>query len=127
MRGRRAAGKKEVISLSQNETTTPTKFVGYDTLETNAKIVEVVKVKNKTVAHSLTRSVFYAEMGGQVGDTGEMVVDESIWEIVNTQKSGNTFLHFETESILFYWSFVAAPIPGLEGCSPRNLPSKAHS
>ena len=111
----RAAQKKEVISLSQIETTTPTKFVGYDTLETNAKIVEVVKVKNKTVA-ILDASVFYAEMGGQVGDTGEMVVDESIWEIVNTQKSGNTFLHFLGNRINPQTpEFVAAPIPGLEG------------
>ena len=32
----RAAQKKTVISLSQIETTTPTKFVGYDKLETQA-------------------------------------------------------------------------------------------
>src|SRR6185437_3356642 len=44
----RAAQKKEVISLSQVETTTPTKFVGYDSLSTPAKVLEVVGIKDKT-------------------------------------------------------------------------------
>ena len=44
----RAAQKKEVIELSQIETTTPTQFVGYDKLETPAKVLEVVGVKDKT-------------------------------------------------------------------------------
>src|SRR5207245_7939333 len=44
----RAAQKKEIISLSQIETTTPTKFVGYEKLETPAKVLEVVRVKDKT-------------------------------------------------------------------------------
>jgi alanyl-tRNA synthetase len=33
-------------------------------------------------------------MGGQVGDTGEIQVGSKIWHIVNTQKTGDTFLHF---------------------------------
>ena len=37
-----AAQKKEVISLSQIETTTPTQFTGYDRLETPAKVLEVL-------------------------------------------------------------------------------------
>ncbi|MGD0251552.1 MAG: alanine--tRNA ligase-related protein, partial [Verrucomicrobiota bacterium] len=66
----RAAQKKEVISLSQIETTTPTKFVGYEKLEVQAKVLEVVGLKDKT-AVILDASACYAEMGGQVGDTGE--------------------------------------------------------
>jgi alanyl-tRNA synthetase len=89
----RAAQKKEVISLSQIETTTPTKFVGFDTLETDAKVVEVVSLKNKT-AVILDTSACYAEMGGQVSDTGELSGSGQLWRVVNTQKSGNTFLHF---------------------------------
>jgi alanyl-tRNA synthetase len=89
----RAAQKKEVISLSQIETTTPTKFVGYDDLSVQAKVVEVVSLKDKT-AVILDTSVCYAEMGGQVGDTGELTGSGQLWRVVNTQKSGNTFLHF---------------------------------
>jgi alanyl-tRNA synthetase len=112
----RAAQKKEVISLSQIETTAPTKFVGYETLETPAKVIEVVSLKDKT-AVILDTSACYAEMGGQVGDTGEIFVAADVsprqtsspveisaalsrvqprWKITNTQKSGNTWLHFVT-------------------------------
>jgi len=89
----RAAQKKEVISLSQIETTTPTNFVGYDNLATEAKVLEVVSLKDKT-AVILDTSACYAEMGGQVGDTGELTGSGQLWRVVNTQKSGNTFLHF---------------------------------
>ena len=89
----RAAQKKEVIELSQIETTTPTRFIGYDSLETAAKVLEVVGLKDKT-AVVLDTSACYAEMGGQVGDTGELEHGSQLWRVVNTQKSGNTWLHF---------------------------------
>ena len=104
----RAAQKKEVISLSQIETTTPTLFVGYDHLVVEAKVVEVVSLKDKT-AVILDTSACYAEMGGQVGDTGELTGGGQLWRIVNTQKSGNTFLHFlDTENL----KLETAPLPG---------------
>ncbi|HZT23096.1 MAG TPA: alanine--tRNA ligase-related protein, partial [Verrucomicrobiae bacterium] len=89
----RAAQKKEVISVSQIETTTPTTFVGYEKLEAEAKVIEVVSLKDKT-AVVLDVSPFYAEMGGQVGDTGEFQQGKQRWRVTNTQKSGNTWLHF---------------------------------
>src|SRR5262249_32313907 len=67
----RAAQKKQIIELSQVETTAPTEFVGYDKLEVTSKVLEVVGVKDKTAA-ILDASPLYAEMGGQVGDTGEL-------------------------------------------------------
>ncbi len=91
-----AAQKKEVISLSQIETTTPTRFVGFEQLQTKAKVLEVVSIKEKT-AVVLDVSAAYAEMGGQVGDTGELSGGGQLWHIVNTQKSGSTFLHFLAE------------------------------
>ena len=92
----RAAQKKEVISLSEIQTTTPTRFVGFEQLQTTAKVLEVVSMKEKT-AVILDVSAAYGEMGGQVGDTGELVGGGQLWRIVNTQKSGNTFLHFLAE------------------------------
>jgi alanyl-tRNA synthetase len=89
----RAAQKKQVIELSQIETKTPTAFVGYDSLETAAKVLEVVELKDKT-AVVLDASACYAEMGGQLGDTGELSGSGHLWRVVNTQKSGNTWLHF---------------------------------
>ncbi|MSR43069.1 MAG: alanine--tRNA ligase [Pedosphaera sp.] len=96
----RKSQKKVVISLSHIEITTPTVFVGYDALSTNAKVLEVVSMKEKT-AVILDTSTCYAEMGGQVGDAGEILVAADApasaprrLPITNTQKSGNTWLHF---------------------------------
>ena len=61
--------------------------------DTGADVQEVVALKDKTVV-VLNNSVCYAEMGGQVGDTGELTGSGRLWHIVNTQKSGNTWLHF---------------------------------
>jgi alanyl-tRNA synthetase len=89
----RAAQKKTVIELSQIETKAATHFLGYDHDHTGADVQEVVQLKDKTVV-VLNNSVCYAEMGGQVGDTGELTGSGQLWRIVNTQKSGNTWLHF---------------------------------
>ncbi|HRI12092.1 MAG TPA: alanine--tRNA ligase [Verrucomicrobiota bacterium] len=88
-----AAQKKTVIELSQIETKTPTHFLGYDQPHTGADVQEVVQLKDKTIV-VLNNTVCYAEMGGQVGDTGELSGSGQLWRIVNTQKSGNTWLHF---------------------------------
>jgi alanine--tRNA ligase len=89
----RNAQKKEVISLSQIETTTPTKFVGFDRADlVGAKVLEVVDVKGK-VGVILDTTPFYAEMGGQVGDSG-IIGSEHIHEVENTTKVGSTFVHF---------------------------------
>jgi alanyl-tRNA synthetase len=93
----RAAQKKEVISLSQIETTTPTNFVGYENLAVQARVLEVVGLKDKT-AVILNASACYAEMGGQVGDTGELEHGSQLWRVTNTQKSGNTWLHFISDA-----------------------------
>jgi alanyl-tRNA synthetase len=89
----RSAQKREVISLSQIETTTPTKFVGYESPTAETKVLEVVRFKEKT-AVVLEATSLYAEMGGQVGDTGTLSTGTYTGPVVNTQKNGNTFLHF---------------------------------
>jgi len=89
----RAAMKKNVVSVSEIETKEPTKFIGYDTLETDAKILEVVSVNDKT-AVVLDNSTCYAEMGGQVGDSGSLIIGADAYPISSTTKVGNTWLHF---------------------------------
>ena len=102
----RAAQKKEIISVSSLETTTPTAFSGFDTAETEAKVLEVVRIKDRT-AVILDRSVCYAEMGGQLGDTGSLHAGGALWRITDTQKSGPTWLHF-----LAIEGSEDAPLPG---------------
>jgi alanyl-tRNA synthetase/REP element-mobilizing transposase RayT len=89
----RAAQKKQVIELSEVESKEPTRFVGYDALSTAAKVLEVVSLKDRT-AVILDASAAYAEMGGQVGDSGELARGADVWRITNTQKTGHTWLHF---------------------------------
>jgi alanyl-tRNA synthetase len=93
----RAAQKKIIIELSEVETKTPTHFLGYDHDHTGADVQEVLSVKGRTVIIT-NNSVCYAEMGGQVGDTGEMTHGGNSWRIANTQKSGHTWLHFLDEA-----------------------------
>ena len=88
----RAAQKKQVITLSEIETTTPTVFTGYDALTDTARVLEVLTIKDRT-AVILDRTPCYAEMGGQVGDTAEITRSGQLWRVANTQKTGNTWLH----------------------------------
>ncbi|MFO1499156.1 MAG: alanine--tRNA ligase [Verrucomicrobiota bacterium] len=88
----RAAQKREVISVSQVEVQTPTTFIGYDRLRGRAKVLEAVRLKDR-LGVILDSTPLYAEMGGQVGDTGEMQAGGQLWRVVQTQKAGNAFLH----------------------------------
>ena len=88
----RAARKKQVITLSEIETTTPTLFTGYESLTNTARVLEVLTIKDCT-AVILDRTPCYAEMGGQVGDTAEITRGGQLWRVTNTQKTGNTWLH----------------------------------
>ena len=112
----RAAQKKEIVAASNIDTSKPTRFVGFDQLQASATVQEVVKLKDK-LAVTLDVSPLYAEMGGQVGDTGEAQAGETIWHIANTQKIGNTFLHF--------LSGDEAPEPGAKLELHVNAPRRA--
>ncbi len=89
----RASQKKTIIELSQIETKTPTHFLGFDHLNTGAFVLDVVSIKDMT-AVVLNNSVCYAEMGGQVGDSGELSAGSQHWRVLETRKSGHTWLHF---------------------------------
>ncbi len=88
----RAAQKKEVITLSDVKADHATEFVGYDSSSTEAKVLQVAKIKDRNVV-ILSRTVCYAEMGGQVGDTAILSAGGREWRILDTQKSGQTTVH----------------------------------
>ena len=61
----RAAQKKQVITVSEVTTKTPTRFLGYDQSSVRTKVLEVVDLQGQ-LAVILEASSCYAEMGGQV-------------------------------------------------------------
>jgi alanyl-tRNA synthetase len=89
----RAARKTQVIEVSEIATSEPTHFEGFDATECDARIVEVVRAGGRNAA-VLDQTPFYAEMGGQVGDTGLIAHGTTTWRVVDTRKHGGVILHF---------------------------------
>ncbi len=73
------------------------KFTGYDILETQSKVIKFRKVSSKAKAFYqliLDTTPFYAESGGQVGDTGTIHFGEETIEVTNTKKENDLIIHF---------------------------------
>ncbi|WP_081165987.1 alanine--tRNA ligase [Niastella populi] len=74
-----------------------TSFVGYDHTRSEAKVLKYRKVtaKGKTSFQLvLTKTPFYAESGGQVGDTGTLFFEGEEVAVVDTKKENDLIIHF---------------------------------
>jgi alanyl-tRNA synthetase len=61
-----------------------TEFVGREVFEVDARVLAVVPSADGTVSAFLDRTPFYAESGGQVGDTGTFTAAGGTAEVVDT-------------------------------------------
>jgi alanyl-tRNA synthetase len=79
-------------------------FVGYDTLETDGKVIGIIAQGQlcdslREVGHAspitvvLDRTSFYGESGGQVGDTGTLEWQGGSFDVADTQREGGFMLH----------------------------------
>ena len=79
-----------------------TDFLGYDTETAEGKIVALVQDGEATdkveeggdVQIALNQTPFYAESGGQVGDTGVIRTDTGTARITDARKAAGVFIHF---------------------------------
>ena len=79
-----------------------TEFIGYDHSDTNATVLGLYAENNAVdqikegdqVGIILDKTVFYAESGGQVGDTGIIETESSLFNVVDCKKVGTHFMHF---------------------------------
>lgn len=79
-----------------------TEFIGYDHSDTNATVLGIYAENNAVdeikegdqVGIILDKTVFYAESGGQVGDTGIIETERSLFNVVDCKKVGTHFMHF---------------------------------
>jgi alanyl-tRNA synthetase len=97
----RKGQKKEKISVEEGELkAAPTKFLGFDFLETESVVETVLPGKKPDELNIvLDQTPFYAEMGGQVGDRGLLHVpghdrtEVGQLRVIDTQKRGDVFVH----------------------------------
>jgi alanyl-tRNA synthetase len=104
--GDTATGK---IWFELKEKLRPIEFVGYENNRSNAKILAIVKnespvssaERNDEVYIVLDQTPFYGESGGQIGDTGHLLLDKAntistLCNIVDTQKPLDDFIVHKT-------------------------------
>ena len=95
-RSRKAAEKANGDWVVVNASEQPTEFVGYTDMTCESHILrfrEVVAKKQKHFEIVLDRTPFYAEMGGEVGDTGTLSSEDETIRILNTVKENNLVIH----------------------------------
>ncbi|GAA4167363.1 alanine--tRNA ligase [Sphingobacterium ginsenosidimutans] len=106
-------------------------FVGYDTLTAKTEIVKYRKVvaKNKE-QYQLVLSVspFYAEGGGQVGDSGELISEETGEKIyiTDTKKENGIFVHFTNKLPLDLQGTFIAEVDSTKRLDTENNHSATH-
>ena len=103
IKGKRAAGGSDGESRLEQQLTglAQTDFTGYTHTKSTGTVLAILKegqpleeaAQGEEVLLVTDRTPFYAESGGQIGDTGIAFSEEASLEITNTQKRKNIFLH----------------------------------
>lgn len=87
-----AAQKSTVVRALDVSSEAVTEFLGFDFDETEARVVEI-HPQDGALFVITDRTVFFAEMGGQAGDTGVLVCGSEEIEVTGTQQIGEARAH----------------------------------
>ena len=101
-------------------------FVGYDYLESSARILKhrTIKQKGKELIQVvLDRTPFYAESGGQVGDIGYLASEGEKISVLDTKKENDLIVHFVNKLP----NKIEAPVRCQVNIVTRELTMKNHS
>jgi len=98
----RAASKFSAIGKDGIKTDAATDFLGYENTEAKCKVVALFNDGNpvdklnlgEDGAVILSTTPFYAESGGQIGDTGTIAVGDHSFTVVDTQKNAKAIIHY---------------------------------
>ncbi len=110
------------VTLNEGDT----EFVGYDYTEYETRILRYrqVKQKNQTLYQIvLDKTPFYAESGGQVGDTGALVSEFETIDIIDTKKENNLPIHIAKRLP----EHLEAPMMACVDVDKRNACAANHS
>ncbi len=100
----RAASQFGAADTGEIELEFQTEFVGYDSLQDESNVLAIIRDGEQVEAADagqevllvLDRTPFYAESGGQVGDTGRLYDEGADLDVKDTVKQGDAFLHNAT-------------------------------
>ena len=124
----KAAGKVEAadwVVLHEGEP----QFTGYDEVETKTRILKYrkVKYKNKEAWQLVLEATpFYAESGGQIGDSGYLQVNGERVRVVDTKKENELIVHFTDKLPAHPEATVTAHIDEEKRRSTANNHSATH-
>lgn len=116
-----------VASGTDPATPDPTVFEGYTaTRVSNARIVQALPVgegQDASYQIVLDRTPFYAESGGQVGDTGVLLVEGEEIQVLDTQQKDGVFYH----TVDRLPATLEAPVDAVVAADRRAVIKKHHT
>jgi alanyl-tRNA synthetase len=116
----RAAQKTSVVRALDISTEAVTEFTGFENDSVEATILEIHPQEDALFVIT-DKTVFYAEMGGQAGDTGVMDTDDNQIEITGTQQIGKARAHIIPQSQIAVGDKVTLKLD-----AARRRPIEAH-